>query len=81
MILAMVSGEGARVGVMGIVIGVLGAAGLSRLVAHRLLGVTPLEPAVYGVAAGLPLILVVIASVILAYRGTRVDPMVALRAE
>lgn len=80
-IFAMVLGQGAQVGTVGVLLGLGGAAGLSRVIASRLYGLTPLEPGIYVVATALLFALVLVASVVPAHRATRVDPMVALRAE
>lgn len=80
-ILALVMGQGARVGAMGLLLGVVSAGALSQLIASRLYGLPPLDPAVYLVAGALLVVLVLCASVIPAHRATKVDPMVALRQE
>jgi predicted permease len=80
-ILGMVVRGGVLLGSIGVVAGVAAAVALSRLIENRLYGLTPLEPGIY-LAAAMPLFgLVVIASLLPARAATRVDPMVALRAE
>jgi predicted permease len=66
---------------IGIAIGVIGAAGLTRLMSSLLFGVQPLDWVTYAtVATGLGLTAVV-ASYLPAARAARVDPSVALRYE
>lgn len=80
-ILGMVLTRAAGLGGIGIAGGVAAAIGLSRLVANRLYGISPLEPVIYVAAATLLLLVVLVASVRPARAATRVDPMIALRAE
>lgn len=80
-ILRLVAREAAVLGGMGVAFGLAGAAALSRLIASRLYGVGALDPATYLFAAGILLVVAVLAALIPARAATRVDPMVALRAE
>ncbi|HEX5438076.1 MAG TPA: ABC transporter permease [Gemmatimonadaceae bacterium] len=73
--------RGALLIVMGIAVGLLAAAAVTRLVSGLLYGISPLDPVTFVVA---PLVLIVVALVacwIPARRATRVDPVSALRAE
>lgn len=65
----------------GIGIGVVGAFGLTRLVASLLYNVTPTDPASLGAVAVLMLAVAAAAAYLPARRATKVDPMVAPRAE
>ncbi len=80
-IVAMVVGKALRLGSVALAAGLAGALGLSRLVASRLYGVSALDPAAYGLAAAVLLVLVLIASAVPARRATKADPIAALRAE
>lgn len=80
-VLGMVLGQGARLAGVGLAVGLGGAAALSRLVASQLYGLRALELGVYAAASLLVLSLLFLATVIPARRATRVDPMLALRAE
>ena len=80
-IVSMVMGEGLRVVLLGLAIGLMGAAALSRFMAAALFGVTPLDAWAY-VAAPLVLMTVaVVACLVPATRASRVDPAEALRCE
>ena len=77
----MVLRQGMELTAAGVVLGLLGAALMTRVMASLLFGVSATDLATF---ASVPLILVVIAlvaSYIPALRATRVDPVVALRDE
>jgi putative ABC transport system permease protein len=77
----MVLRQGLRLTGLGIGLGLLGAAGLSRLLESLLFGVAPLDPATYLLVAA-SLGLVTVAAILLpAARAARVDPKVALLCE
>jgi putative ABC transport system permease protein len=65
----------------GLVIGLLGAATLSRLLTSQLYQVSPTNPAIYAVLALLLLSVAIIATCIPALRATKVDPILSLRYE
>jgi predicted permease len=80
-ILAMVLRQGLELTIAGSVIGLLGAALLTRLMASLLFGISAIDAVTF---AAVPLILIAtatIASFVPALRATRVDPVVALRDE
>jgi ABC-type lipoprotein release transport system permease subunit len=80
-IVRMVMWRGLRLTLVGVALGVVGALGVGRLIAHLLFQVRPGDPIVL---AGIPLLIVVVslAAVWLpARRATKVDPLVALRCE
>ncbi|HEV8600476.1 MAG TPA: ABC transporter permease [Gemmatimonadales bacterium] len=77
----LVVGQGARLALAGLTLGVLGALAAARLLASLLYGVRPYDPATFtAVALGLGAV-ALLASWLPARRATRVDPMIALRAE
>lgn len=80
-ILVLVLREGALLGAGGVALGLAGAVALSRLIANRLYGVSALDPGTYVVAVALLFAMVLLASYLPARAATRVDPLVALRAE
>ncbi len=65
----------------GIVAGVVLALGTAALLASQLYGVSPSDPLTYAAGVSLVLVVVAIASWLPAWRVTRIDPVVALRAE
>jgi putative ABC transport system permease protein len=80
-VLRMVLGNAMRVAVIGVVVGLLAAVALSRTLATLLFDLSPTDPMTYA-AVGIGLSLVaLLASYLPAWRATRVDPVVALRAE
>jgi len=80
-VLWMVVGRGLWLAGFGVAIGLVAAVALTRLMQGVLYGVTPTDPLTFvGVAAAL-LAIAGFASWLPARRATRVDPLVALRAE
>jgi predicted permease len=80
-VLRLVLSEAARLAFWGAAMGIGAAAILTRFMASLLFGVQPIDPLTF---VGAPLVLFAIAlaaSLIPAYRATKVDPMVALRYE
>lgn len=77
----MVLTDGARLVGVGLLLGVTGALALSGLLTSQLFGVSPRDPLVYGSVIAILLAVGVLASFIPAWRATRVDPMIAMRAE
>ena len=80
-IFKLVVGQGLQLSVIGVLIGLLAAFGLTRAMATMLVGVTPTDPVTF---AGIAIFFVVIAAVaswIPARRASRLDPASALREE
>jgi ABC-type lipoprotein release transport system permease subunit len=73
--------EGGRITAIGIAIGLLLAAGAGQILQHMLYGVNSIEPAVLIIAPLILLVSSLLASLVPAFRATRVDPTSALRTE
>jgi predicted permease len=80
-VLRMVLGEGLRMVVFGVIIGVAGGVALSRYLSSLFFGVSPESPATYFEVALLMTGIALIACLLPAWRAIRVNPMVALRYE
>jgi putative ABC transport system permease protein len=71
--------EGGTLCLAGTAIGVAGAAALMRWLGSELHGVTPTDPATYGVVVGVVAAVTVLACYVPTRRAMGVDPIVALR--
>jgi putative ABC transport system permease protein len=80
-VLGMVMGQGLALVGAGVVIGVAGAFGLTRLIASQLFGVKPTDPTTFILVALTLVGVAALATFVPAMRATRVDPVVALREE
>ncbi len=78
-ILRLVMGQALRLSLAGIAVGVLAAAGLTRLIAGMLYRTSATDPATYIGISLLFLAVALAASYLPARRATRIDPMAALR--
>jgi putative ABC transport system permease protein len=79
-ILSLVFVSAAKLAIAGCAIGLAGAVGASRLLGSFLFGVTPFDPMVLTLAAGLMFLLAWLASLPPARRAASIDLMSALRA-
>jgi putative ABC transport system permease protein len=77
----LVVGDGIRLALLGIAIGIVGAVAATRLIQKLLYGVSPLDPFAFGVGAALLLAVSVAACVIPMLRATGVDPATAVRVD
>jgi predicted permease len=80
-VFGMILGQGARMAVLGIVIGLVLAALLTRTIASFLFGVHPLDPLTLAIGTLLLIGVTLLACYVPARRATRVDPLAALRHE
>jgi putative ABC transport system permease protein len=71
--------DGARLALVGIAAGVVGAVATTRLMASLLFGVTPTDPETFAAVAMLLMAVALAACYLPARRAMRVNPMVALR--
>jgi predicted permease len=80
-ILSLVLREGFQLVVIGLILGVVGAASLQKFVATEVYGVRPLDPLMLTSVMALLAIVALAACAVPARRALRVDPIVALRSE
>ncbi len=80
-VMRLVVGQGLRLVITGVGIGIIGAIGLTRLMSSLLYGVKPTDPATFVAVSLILMAAALLASYIPARRATKVDPMVALRNE
>jgi putative ABC transport system permease protein len=80
-VLRLIMGQGAKLAVTGVMVGIVGAVALTRLMASLLFGVSPRDLATFSVVPWLVLALILAGCYIPARRAAKVDPVVALRYE
>jgi predicted permease len=80
-VLRMILGQGLRLAVLGVALGLAASFGLTRLMSGLLFGVKPSDPETFVFVTGALLVVAVAACWIPAWRATRVDPVIALRYE
>jgi predicted permease len=80
-VVRLVVGEGARLTMMGVGVGVLAALSLTRLMRSLLYGVSAVDPSIFGSVALLLTVVAAMACYVPARRAMRTDPIVALRYE
>ena len=73
--------QGLRKGGIGVVLGLIGAALLSRSMTTLLFNVRPTDPAVYAAVSVVLMAVALLASYLPARRASRIDPLIALRDE
>jgi predicted permease len=74
-------GEGVTLAAIGLLLGMAGAAAVTRLLSSRLFGVTPLDLTTFAIAGVTLVAVAILASLIPASSAARTDPMQALRSE
>jgi len=80
-VMKLIVWQGLKLGALGIVLGVLGAAGLTQFLKSVLFNVTPTDPLSFGGVAVFLVAVALAASYVPARRAMAVDPIVALRGE
>jgi predicted permease len=77
----LIAGQGARLALAGVVIGLAGSAIMTRFIRTLLFEVRPLDPAAFAAAVIVLVLCIALACFVPVWRATRVDPVVALRRE
>jgi putative ABC transport system permease protein len=77
----LIAGQGARLALAGVVIGLAGSAIMTRFIRTLLFEVRPLDPAAFAAAIIVLVLCIALACFVPVWRATRVDPLVALRRE
>ncbi len=80
-ILRLITGQGLKLTLMGLVLGLAGALALTRVMSSLLYGVTAADPLTFILISLLLSLVALLACWLPARRATRVDPMIALRCE
>ena len=80
-VICLVLGEGTRMALIGVIVGIAGALALTRLMANQLFGVTAHDPLTFVAVSLLLTLVAVVACYLPTRRAVRVDPLVALRHE
>ena len=80
-VLSMIVGNGLKITIAGVALGLAGAFALTRLLASLLFEMTPTDPLTFTIVAIALTIVALAACGLPAHRATKVDPMVALRYE
>jgi putative ABC transport system permease protein len=80
-VLRLILGEGARLALMGVAIGVVASLAVTRLMSSLLFDIQPTDPLTFVAVAALLSLVALFASYLPARRAMKVDPMVALRYE
>jgi putative ABC transport system permease protein len=80
-IVRMVLAQMAWLTVIGVIVGLAGTVGLSRLVANQLYEISPRDPLTFSATAGVLIAVAVIAAWLPVRRAASVDPVLALRRE
>ena len=80
-VLSLIIGQGLRLVLLGLAIGLLGAFALMRVMAGLLFGVTAKDPMTFIVVSVVLAVIAMLACYVPARRATRVDPLEALRYE
>jgi putative ABC transport system permease protein len=80
-VMRLVLVQGAKMVLLGVVIGIAAALGLMRLMANQLFGVSSHDPLTFATGALLLTMVALLACYVPARRAVRVDPLIALRYE
>jgi putative ABC transport system permease protein len=80
-VLRLILGQGAKLALAGVGVGLIGAFGLTRLMASLLYGVSPRDWATFSVVPWVVLAMILAGCYVPARRAAKIDPMKALREE
>jgi putative ABC transport system permease protein len=80
-VLKLIIGQGIRLALAGLLLGLGGALSLTRVMKTLLFGISATDPLMFAVIALLLMVVALAACWLPARRATKVDPMIALRSE
>jgi putative ABC transport system permease protein len=80
-LLRLIVGEGLKLAITGVLLGLIASLLLTRLLTNMLFGVSATDPLIFATNAAIMVVVALAACLIPARRATKVDPMVALRYE
>jgi len=78
-IFRIVLGQGLRLVIVGLVLGLIGALALTRMIRSLMFGVTPTDPITFAAVSSLLIVVTIAAGGLPALRATKLDPLRALR--
>jgi ABC-type antimicrobial peptide transport system permease subunit len=80
-VLRMILFQGVRLASVGIVLGAIASAAVARVLGSLLYGVSGFDAIAYGAAAGLLMVVALMANLVPAFTAAGIDPVHALRSE
>ena len=80
-VLRLVSVQGARLVLLGIVVGIVGSLGVLQILRSMIFGENPMDAGVFALVSALLALIALVASYVPARRAASVDPLIALRSE